>query len=137
MLPLGNSTCRLKPKYRCLLYRACVIPIATYSCRLWNYKGAHIKGPLNNLQHMQCHTGLWITGTFHTSPTGSVKALAGLPPIHLHTCILVERSYVQTQALDPLDAFWTLVDGNHRYSQGGARIMIRDTQQVGRFGCQA
>ncbi|CAA7267337.1 unnamed protein product [Cyclocybe aegerita] len=65
MRMLGNSTRGLSPKQCHLLYRSCVVPIATYSYRLWYFDGAHNKG------------------AFHTSPTGGLEALAGLIPVHL------------------------------------------------------
>ena len=33
---------------------------------------------------MQHKAALWILGTFRTSPTGEIEALADLIPIHLH-----------------------------------------------------
>jgi hypothetical protein len=40
MLTLGNSVRGLPPKHKCMLYCACVLPIATYGSRLWLYEGA-------------------------------------------------------------------------------------------------
>ncbi|CAA7270651.1 unnamed protein product [Cyclocybe aegerita] len=83
MRMLGNSTRGLSPKQRRLLYRSCVVPIATYSYRLWYFDGARNKGAMNQLKQMQRKAALWITGAFHTSPTGGLEALAGLIPVHL------------------------------------------------------
>ncbi|CAA7269050.1 unnamed protein product [Cyclocybe aegerita] len=80
---LGNSTRGLLPKQRRLLYRSCVVPIATYGYRLWYFDGTHNKGAMNQLKWMQRKAALWITGAFRTSPTGGLKALAGLIPVHL------------------------------------------------------
>ncbi|CAA7264629.1 unnamed protein product [Cyclocybe aegerita] len=82
MRMLGNSTRGLSPKQRKLLYRSCVVPIATYGYRLWYFDGACNKGVMNQLKWMQQKAALWITGAFRTSPTGGLKALAGLIPIH-------------------------------------------------------
>jgi hypothetical protein len=68
-----------------MLYRACVLPIATYGSRLWLYEGAAMKGPLDTLRKMQRRTCLWITGAFKTSPIGAAETFAGMPLIHLHT----------------------------------------------------
>ncbi|CAA7268124.1 unnamed protein product [Cyclocybe aegerita] len=38
---------------------------------------------MNQLKRMQQKAAPWITGAFHTSPTGSLEALAGLIPVHL------------------------------------------------------
>ncbi|CAA7267368.1 unnamed protein product [Cyclocybe aegerita] len=83
MRMLGNSTRGLSPKQCCLLYRSCVVPIATYSYRLWYFDGACNKGAMNQLKWMQRKAALWITGAFCTSPTGGLEALAGLIPVHL------------------------------------------------------
>ncbi|CAA7270790.1 unnamed protein product [Cyclocybe aegerita] len=83
MCMLRNSTRGLSPKQRRLLYRSCVVPIATYGYRLWYFDGACNKGAMNQLKQMQRKAALWIMGAFCTSPTGSLEALAGLIPVHL------------------------------------------------------
>ncbi|CAA7267878.1 unnamed protein product [Cyclocybe aegerita] len=83
MRMLGNSTRGLSPKQRHLLYRSCMIPIATYGYRLWYFNGTHNKGAMNQLKRMQRKAALCITGAFRTSPTGSLEALASLIPVHL------------------------------------------------------
>jgi hypothetical protein len=116
MLSLGNSVRGLRPKHKRLLYRSCVLPIATYGCRLWMYEGARMAGPLDSLRVMQRRACLWITGSFKTSPRGAAETLAGIPPIHLHVQKLVERSHVHTRSLQATHAFRRLVDGDHKYS---------------------
>ncbi|CAA7267766.1 unnamed protein product [Cyclocybe aegerita] len=83
MRMLGNSTRGLSLKQRRLLYRSCVVPIATYGYQLWYFNGARNKGAMNQLKWMQRKAALWITGAFRTSPTGGLEALAGLIPVHL------------------------------------------------------
>ncbi|CAA7263217.1 unnamed protein product [Cyclocybe aegerita] len=80
---LGNSTRGLSPKQCRLLYWSCVVPIATYGYRLWYFDGTRNKGAMNQLKRMQRKAALWITGAFHTSPTGGLEALAGLIPVHI------------------------------------------------------
>ncbi|CAA7270783.1 unnamed protein product [Cyclocybe aegerita] len=89
---LGNSTRGLLPKQRHLLYRSCVVPIATYGYCLWYFDGACNKGTMNQLKRMQRKAALWITGAFHTSPTGGLEALAGLIPFHLMLKKLATRT---------------------------------------------
>jgi hypothetical protein len=108
-----------------MLYRACVLPIATYGSRLWLYEGVAMKGPLESLQKMQRHTCLWITGAFKTSPMGAAETLAGVPPIHPHVKKLVERSPVHTCALQASHAFRRLVDGDHKFSVKTLKGQIR------------
>ena len=48
---------------------------------------------------MQRKAALWILGAFRTSPTGEIKALAGLIPIHLHLKKLTKQSYLRTATL--------------------------------------
>ena len=81
MASLGNSNCGLRPKHQHLLYRSCILPIATYGIRLWFFKGAKYKGTLKELTQMQRHTAIWILGAFKTSSTGVVETLAGLTPL--------------------------------------------------------
>jgi hypothetical protein len=99
-----------------MLYRACVLPIATYRSRLWLYEGAAMKGPLDSLRKMQRRACLWITGTFKTSPIGAAETFVGMPLIHLHVKKLVERSHVCTCVLQASHAFHRLVDGDHKFS---------------------
>ena len=87
---LGNSTRGLLPLQKHLLYRSCVVPIATYSFRLWFFAGAPTKAQVSLLAAMQRKAALWILGAFRTSPTGGLEALAGLIPIQLHLKKLVK-----------------------------------------------
>jgi hypothetical protein len=112
MLALGNSVHGLQPKHKQMLYHACVLPIATYGSRLWLYKGAAMKGPLDSLCKMQRHACLWITGTFKISPIGAAETLVGMPLIHLHIKKLVEQSHVCTCTLQASHAFCRLVNGD-------------------------
>ena len=84
MYSLGNGARGLRPEDRRLLYRTCVLPIATYGSRLWYFEGSPIKGPLKDLQRMQHQACIWIAGAFRTSPTGGLEALAGVRPIPPH-----------------------------------------------------
>ena len=74
---LGNSSRGLLPLQKRLLYRSCVIPIATYGFRLWFFAGAPTKAQVLLLAAMQRKAALWIRGAFCTSPTGGIEALAG------------------------------------------------------------
>ncbi|CAA7267578.1 unnamed protein product [Cyclocybe aegerita] len=95
----GNSTRGLSPKQRRLLYRSCVVPIATYGYRLWYFDGARNKGGMNQLKRMQQKAALWITGAFCTSPTGGLEALAGLIPVHLMLKKLATRAVYRVATL--------------------------------------
>ncbi|CAA7265985.1 unnamed protein product [Cyclocybe aegerita] len=99
MRMLGNSTRGLSPKQRCLLYRLCVVPIATYGYCLWYFDGAHNKAAMNQLKRMQQKAALWIMGAFHTSPTGRLEALAGLIPMHLMLKKLAMRAVYHVTTL--------------------------------------
>ena len=82
MVRLENSTRGISPKHKRLLYRTCVLPVATYGSHLWNYEGCRNKGPLSELKSMQAKAARWITGSFRTAQNGAVETIAGLPPIH-------------------------------------------------------
>src|SRR5882757_8245025 len=101
MCMLGNLARGLTPLQKRLLYRSCVLPVATYGFRLWFYRGAHNKKTLKNLNSMQRRAALWITGAFRTSPNVGVEAIAGLIPIHLHLCKLSQRSCMRMLTLHP------------------------------------
>ena len=87
---LGNSTRGLLLLQKHLLYCFCIVPITTYGFRLWFFARAPTKAQVSLLAAMQHKAALWILGTFCTSPTGGIKALAGLIPIHLHFKKLVK-----------------------------------------------
>jgi hypothetical protein len=55
---LGNLFHRLSPQQKRILYRSCVVPIATYGFKLWYYSGAHRKGQVAKLAKMQHHAAL-------------------------------------------------------------------------------
>ncbi|PPQ94964.1 hypothetical protein CVT25_004208 [Psilocybe cyanescens] len=59
---------------------------------LWYFAAACCKGALHHLSVMQRSAALWITGSFHTSLTGGVEDLVGLPPINLLLRCLSERA---------------------------------------------
>jgi len=48
---------------------------------------------------MQRKAALWITGAFHTSPTGGTETLAGLIPVHLHLRKLADRANLRIATL--------------------------------------
>ena len=109
---LGNSTRGLSPRNKRILYRACVLPIATYGHRLWYFEGAKVKGVLKSLTSMQRKAACWITGAFRTSPTGGVESLAGLPPIGLHLKKLSQRAILRTATLSDTHLIRSLFTGN-------------------------
>jgi hypothetical protein len=49
---LGNSNRGLLPMQKCLLYRTCVLPVATYGYRLWYHDKAKVKGLMSSLSRM-------------------------------------------------------------------------------------
>jgi len=99
MRMLGNSSRGLTPQNKRILYRACVLPIATYGHRLWFYEGAKNIGALKGLTTMQRKAACWIIGAFRTAPTVGVEALAGLPPVRLHLQKLSKRAIFRTATL--------------------------------------
>ena len=110
---LGNSTRGLLPLQKRLLYRSCVVPIATYGFRLWYFAGAPTKAQVSLLATMQRKAVLWILGAFHTSPTGGIEALAGLIPIHLHLKKLVKRSCLRAATLPSQHVLMSLLSAHN------------------------
>jgi hypothetical protein len=79
MLALGNSVRGLQPKHKQMLYHTCVLAIIMYGSRLWLYKGAAMKGPLDSLCKMQRRACPWITTAFKTSPIRAAETLFNPP----------------------------------------------------------
>jgi hypothetical protein len=97
---LGNSARGLPPAQKRLLYRSCVLPIATYAIEVWHHSRAQDKGLLKSLNKVQRQAAVWITGAFRTSPTGGTKTIAGLIPLHLHIRKLVAKARIRINKLD-------------------------------------
>jgi len=72
----------------------CILLIALYGFQLWFFKGVPIVNNLHKLKRMQRRAILWITGTFCTSPSEGIEAIAGLIPIYLHLRKLNSRYYL-------------------------------------------
>jgi len=130
---LGNSTQGLLPLQKQLLYRFCVVPIATYGFRLWYFARAPTKTQVSLLATMQRKAALWILGAFCTSPTGRIEALAGLIPIHLHLKKLAKRSYLRAATLLSQHALFSLFSacnskGTHPHPQSLA--LLTDAQSA-------
>jgi hypothetical protein len=96
MLALGNSVHGIQTKHKQMLYHACVLPIAMYGSRLWLYKGAAMKGPLDSLHKMQRRACLWITSAFQTSLIGAAETIMGLSQTRLP--LLYPSSQLQLSA---------------------------------------
>ena len=110
---LGNLSRGLFLLQKCLLYRSYVVPIATYSFRLWFFAGAPTKAQVSLLAAMQRKATLWILGVFCTSPTSGIEALVGLIPIHLHLRKLVKQSCLRAATLPSQHALMSLLSAKH------------------------
>ena len=95
MKMLGNSSRGLLHIQKHLLYRTCILPIVLYGFQLWFFKGTPIIKNITELKKMQRRAALWITGTFRTSPSKDIEAIAGLIPITLHLCKLNGRHHLR------------------------------------------
>ena len=93
---LGNSTRGLFSLQKYFLYHSCVIPIATYSFRLWLFAGAPTKAQVLLLTAIQHKAAFQILGVFCTSPTGGIEALASFIPIYLYLKKLVKEFCLKT-----------------------------------------
>src|SRR5215469_15998129 len=65
---------------------------------------------------MQRQACLWILGAFRTSPGGAIETIAGIPPIQLHICKLVDRSHLRIRTLRGIHVIKNLLYGNHPLS---------------------
>ena len=76
---------------------------------------------------MQHKAALWTLGTFCTSPTGGIEALAGLIPIHLHLKKLAKQSCLRAAMLPSQHAILPLLSacnskGAHPHPQSLALL---------------
>lgn len=110
---LGNSLCSLNLSQKCTLYRACVVPIATYRFRLWYFDGAQCKAALKSFTSMQWRAAIWITGIFRTSPMGGAESLVGLIPIQLYLQKLARRADYYITTLVPNHPLRALLSHRH------------------------
>jgi len=81
---LGNLLWGLIPQQKKLLYRSCILSIMLYSFQLWYYNKASLSYLIKKLNKIQQKAAIWILGTFQTSPSLDIKAIARLMPIKLH-----------------------------------------------------
>jgi hypothetical protein len=84
---------------------------------------------------MQRRAALWIIGTFRTSPTMAIEAIAGLIPIHLHLSKLAQRSSVQMSTFHQMHVLH-MFSGLHaectQYSLSPLFLTERQTDKVSR-----
>ncbi|KAF5318640.1 hypothetical protein D9619_010812 [Psilocybe cf. subviscida] len=113
MCMLGNSSRGLSPSHKRLLYRSCVIPIATNGFRPWYFAGAKNKTAIKTLNKMQRQAALWITVAFCTSPGGGIEALAGLMPLHMTLAKLSSGSVTRVVSLSDTHPVRSLMSGRH------------------------
>jgi len=67
---------------------------------------------------MQRRAAIWILGTFRTSPTSGIEAIAGLIPIKFHLHKLTSRSQLHSAALPKNHLIKTLIeDALNTYSK--------------------
>ena len=81
---LGNSSRGISPLQKRQLYRCCILPIALYSFQLWFYNKVPLSYHMKLLNKMQRRAAIWILGTFKTSLSEGIEALAGLISIKYH-----------------------------------------------------
>ena len=96
---LGNSSQKINPIQKCLLYRYCILPITLYGFQLWFYNKAPLLYHMKILGKMQRRATIWILRAFKTSPSEDLEAIAGLIPIKFHLQKLVSRSQLHSTAL--------------------------------------
>ena len=113
----GNFSRGLLPIQKCLLYRMCILPMALYGFQLWFFKGAPIFKNINKLKKMQRWAALQITGTFHTSPSEGIKAIAGLIPITSHLWKLNGRHHLRYTSIPSSYAINSLLNSQHAKNQ--------------------
>ena len=112
MKMLGNSFREINLLQKKRLYRYCTLSIVLYSFPLWYYNKASIPHYLNILWKIQQRAALWISGTFHTSPTAGVKAILGLVPIHILLKKLYRRFLLRESTLSSNHIISSILSSN-------------------------
>jgi len=84
-----------------------------YGFNLWFFKDAPIVKNINKLKKIQHKADLWITGTFQTSPSDGIEAIAGLIPITLHMRKLNRRHHLRYGSIPSTHAINSLLDPQH------------------------
>ena len=112
---LGNSSHGISPLPKCQLYRCCILPIALYSFQLWFYNKAPLLYHMKLLNKMQRRAAIWILGTFKTSPSEGIEALAGLIPIKYYLQKLAERSLIRLFKLPENHIIQCLLDDSSHH----------------------
>jgi ribonuclease HI len=118
---LGNSTGGLGPCSRLLVLKACVLPILLYGLPLWYAEWG--RGVIKHVKHMsrvQNYAVKWITGSFRTSPIGSLDLISGIPPLKVTCNIRIIRYMARIASLPDnhmLKEAWQ-VDQPHKWLAG-------------------
>ena len=91
---LENLSRGISPVQKCLFYRCCTLPIILYGFQLWFYNKAPLSYHMKIPNKMQRRAAIWILGTFKTSPTEGIEAIAGLILIKFHLQKIAKRSLI-------------------------------------------
>ena len=109
---LGNSLRGINSLQKHLLYRCCVLPIALYGFQLWFYNKALISYHMKILDKIQRRVAIWILGTFKTSPSKGIKAIAEIIPIRFHLQKITKRLQMQPFKLPTNHILRNLMDNS-------------------------
>ena len=112
---LGNSSQGISSLQKQQLYRCCILPIALYGFQLWFYNKTPLSYHMKLLNKMQRRAAIWILGTFKTSPSEGIEALADIIPIKFHLQKLADCSLIWLFKLPGNHIIQSLInDSSHR-----------------------
>ena len=109
---LSNSTHGLISHQKHLLYRSYILPIALYGFQLWFYNKVLLLYPIKELNKMQQRAAIQVLGTFHTSPSSGIEAIADLVPIKLYLQKLSSRLQLRAHSLPSNHILKSLLETN-------------------------
>ena len=109
---LSNSTHRLISHQKHLLYRSYILPIVLYGFQLWFYNKVLLLYPIKELNKMQQRAAIQVLGTFHTSPSSGIEAIADLVPIKLYLQKLSSRLQLRAHSLPSNHILKSLLETN-------------------------
>jgi hypothetical protein len=104
----------LEPKVVYWLYVTIVRPTTSFASLVWwpGCQTASTKNKLSKVQRLAC---LGITGAIHTTPTGAMEALVGLPPLDL---------VIQGEARLAAHRLWSLGGWSYLHPQQGHSCVL-------------
>ena len=87
---------------------------------------------IHELNKLQWHAVLWITGAFRTSPLEGVEGIICLIPIALHLCKLTSPVYLRYSSIPANHTITSLLENGHTEKALSHRLTLTNLTQIQR-----